>query len=447
MPIFVAAIADDDTGATDLAGMLTDQGMRVVVVLDDTSPEQLQRWSADCEAVVLGTASRSIRKDDAYARTVAAVKLLQHLQPQRLAIKYCSTFDSTVEGNIGSAIDAAMDVTGERFTIALPALPTLGRTTYMGYHFVHQQLLSDSVLKHHPLNPMTNPHLPSHLRTQTRRSVGLLPYPEAHHGVQALQAGLRSLEEDGTEIALLDCIDEGHLQLIARAVHHLPLLTGSSAWATVLPQIWREQGLWQIAEPSSLVREAGGYGFLIVSGSCSAATRAQDEWAAAQGFLTIDLDALVLAQTGVTADDVIAQAAEALLSGETCLVTTTRRSTKENVHRWAMSNDLSVVEAGERIGHALARAVEQLLFRVMPQGLIIAGGETASTLTRALGLGGLRIGPTIEPGVPIAGALARPQLALALKSGNFGSPDFYGRAIAAMKQMSTHPESESKENR
>src|SRR6187402_3244299 len=142
MPIFAGAVADDDTGATDLAGMLTAQGMRVSLVLDKASPEQLALWASDCDAVVIGVASRSIAKSDAYSRTFAAVTALRIFEPRLIAIKYCSTFDSTPDGNIGASIDAAMDATGERFTVALPALPELGRTTYMGYHFVGEQLLS-----------------------------------------------------------------------------------------------------------------------------------------------------------------------------------------------------------------------------------------------------------------------------------------------------------------
>lgn len=439
MPVFAGAIADDDTGATDLAGMLTEQGMRVILATENSSLEELKRWSADCDAVVIGTASRSIAKNEAYARTFAAAKSLRALGAEMLAVKYCSTFDSTPAGNIGTSIDAAMDMTGEQFTVALPALPALGRTTYMGHHFVGEKLLSDSVLRHHPLNPMTNAYLPSHLQTQTTRRVGLLPYPVVAVGSDAIRARLRELQSSGVQIALIDCVDDKQLVSIGKVINDMRLITGSSAWGMVLPHIWREQGIWgPTLEAKVPTRADGGAGFLIVSGSCSEATRVQNEWAVENGMDAFPLDPIDLLQRRVPSPDMMERVGRLLRSGERCLLTTSAvAGSKQQVHAWTSEQGSSPLAAGEQIAHALAQAVAEIFERTTPQGLIVAGGETSSTLMRALRLGGLRVGPNIEPGVPVCVALARPQLGVVLKSGNFGGPDFYARAIAAVQALPT----------
>src|SRR3982751_3825225 len=197
MPVSFAAVADDDTGATDLAGMLAERGMRAVLILDQPASKDFELWTRDADAVILGTAARSIPASEAYDRTRRAVRLLQTLSPAVLEIKYCSTFDSTPTGNIGPSIDAAMDETGETFTVALPALPVLGRTTYMGYHFVWRQLLSDSPMRNHPLNPMTNANLATHLQSQTKRRVGALTYPDAGMGPARIYQRLDELRAEG----------------------------------------------------------------------------------------------------------------------------------------------------------------------------------------------------------------------------------------------------------
>lgn len=434
MPL-IAAIADDDTGATDLAGMLTGEGIRTVVVLQSVDAALLRKYSDSVDAVIIGTGSRSITRQEAYDRTYAAVQALLPLNPQLVAVKYCSTFDSTPDGNIGAAIDAAMDATGESFTVAMPALPELGRTTYMGYHFVYDKLLSDSVLRDHPLNPMTNSHLASHLQSQTSRRVGAMTGSHAQTS-SIIQERLELLESEGIAIALLDCIDSDHLARNVQAISSMRLITGSSGWAMTLPQIWRRCGL--LGSPAiDLVprRTGGGQGFLIVSGSCSETTRRQNKWIVENtDCFAIHLDAALLLESD-SDQGAIAAATQALSVGRTCLITTTEVCSKPALHDKANLLGLSVTACGNRIASSVASIVKIIVETALPEGLILAGGETSSVVTRSLKLDGFKVGPNIEPGVPVCVALGEPGLGIVLKSGNFGSPDFFLQACNAISDL------------
>jgi uncharacterized protein YgbK (DUF1537 family) len=413
-PVF-CAVADDDTGATDLAGMLAEQDLRTVLVIDG-NPE---KWRAGYDAVILGVGSRALPPAEAYARTREAVRKLKALAPLVIEIKYCSTFDSTPEGNIGPSIDAAMDETGETFTVALPALPVNGRTTYCGYHFVHGQLLSDSPMRDHPLTPMRNPNLVSHLQCQTRRRVGLAAYPVTRDKLDTLRNG-------GVEIAVLDCVSDPDLTCVCEAIAGLPLISGSSAPVMRLPAVWRRQGLWAPRAHASRRLANRGSGCLVVAGSCSTATRAQNQWLSAQGVETLVIDPLALLSDSPPPLPIPA--------GATCLVRTASEPADiERVHRWAAEKGWTTAQAGLKIAQSLAEMVRRHVERDPPAGLIVAGGETSTAICRALELGALEIGRNIDPGVPVCFPLGRFQAPVVLKSGNFGGLDFYARAIAKVK--------------
>jgi uncharacterized protein YgbK (DUF1537 family) len=386
--------------------------------------------------LILGTGSRALSRQEAYARTSDAARALLRLQPRRVAVKYCSTFDSTPEGNIGASIDAAMDVLGVQQTVALPALPALGRTTYMGYHFVGDKLLSDSGMRHHPLNPMTNPHLPSHLQSQTQRRVGLLQRV-GNESASEKKARLEVLFRQGVEIAMLDCVDDIELRTIGEVIQDWPLITGSSSWAMVLPQIWKETGAWSPvpATNNPFSRVDHGKGVMIVSGSCSPATRDQNQWAADHGYVVTPLDPLLLARGESVPEEIIAASVALLADGEVCVWSTTEGTGRSAVDAWATAQGISAIEAGARIAENLSRAVCRVFERQRPEGLVVAGGETSSTLMRVLQLGGLQIGANVEPGVPVCVALSRPELGVVLKSGNFGSEDFFARAVEAIRAL------------
>jgi uncharacterized protein YgbK (DUF1537 family) len=425
-PVF-CAVADDDTGATDLAGMLAEAGLRTVLTIDLPADDQLKRWAADHDAVVVGAGTRALTTGEAYSRTRTAVRALAALDPRTIEVKYCSTFDSTPQGNIGPSIDAAMDELGESFTIALPALPVNGRTTYMGHHFVHQQLLSESSMRNHPLTPMTNPNLVTHLQSQTKREVGLATYPVTAAKLEHLRAG-------GVNIAIADCISDHDLLDVCEAISNLPLITGSSAPAMKLPCIWHRKGWWTPAERTSVPCQQSGTGYLIVAGSCSEATYRQNSWIASQGASSVAVDPFQLA-SGDLPSGTISTVVAGLAAGRTVLLTASSTpSAVGEVQRWGERCGYTANEVGLRIAYSLARVALNVMERAMPKGLIVAGGETSGAVCRVLELGALEVGRNIEPGVPLCFSLGRFQMRLALKSGNFGSDDFYSRATAAFER-------------
>src|SRR5919206_5017811 len=200
--LLFAAVADDDTGASDLAGMLACEGLRTLLVIDLPAQSRLVGWSEGYHAVVMAEGTRNLKPGEARSRTCAALRLLRPREPRVFQIKYCSTFDSTPEGNIGPSVDAALEELNEDFTVALPALPVNGRTTYQGYHFVHERLLSDSPMREHPLTPMTEANLVKHLSSQTTRRVGLAPYDSVEAGADELRRRFERLRDDGVSVAV-----------------------------------------------------------------------------------------------------------------------------------------------------------------------------------------------------------------------------------------------------
>lgn len=433
--LIFAAVADDDTGASDLAGMLAEQGLRTLLVIDLPADEQLSEWSRGRDAVVMAEGTRNVAPALAYERTRAAIRLLRARRPHLFQVKYCSTFDSTPGGNIGPSIDAALDELGEDFTVAVPALPVNGRTTYQGYHFVHGQLLSDSPMRRHPLTPMTNPNLVDLLGRQTKRKVGLAPHASVEAGADALRRRLRDLRDEGVRIALVDCLHDGHLQTICRATDGLRLITGSSAFGTWLPRVWRERGL--IAETVGACPRppapAHGAGCLFVAGSCSEATLRQNEWLSGRGAVVHQISPVDLLAGGLDLTALAARVRGELGAGRHCLLTTSAAADAvRRVQEWGAGRGLDAPALGEGLADALADLVRRVLEGGPAGGLIVAGGETSGAVCRRLGLGALEVGKNIEPGVPLCFSVGEFRLPLVLKSGNFGGEDFYGKALRAV---------------
>lgn len=438
MNLTFACIADDDTGATDIAGMLCAQGMRTLVVLDGASPYDLRKWAESNDALVLAIGTRALSQDEAYRKTRQAIESVRAFNPKVVGIKYCSTFDSTAEGNIGASIDAAMDALDSSFTVAIPALPVNGRTTYMGHHFVGSQLLSESPMRHHPLNPMTNSNLVSHLQSQTARRVGLAMHPAVRGGVRSLAQELQELQKSGVEIAIVDCISDDDLATIAKAIAEMPLITGSSGPAMTLPKQWKGLGYIRKEKqgPGELESAKTECGSLIVSGSCSQATLCQCRVLKEQGVPSFELRGIDLLMEDFEQNAVTREAVDFLNAGSDVLITTiTDAAGIREVQQWAAANGLSATSAGLRISNRLGLLVREILSQAIPRGLILAGGETSTIICRTIGLKALSVRHNIVPGVPLCVSATDPRIPIVLKSGNFGGSEFFTHATGAIRAL------------
>ncbi|MDR3438845.1 3-oxo-tetronate kinase [Telmatospirillum sp.] len=414
----LGCIADDFTGGTDLAGMLVKNGLRTVQMIGVPSEPP----PPDIDAVVIALKSRTSPVADAVNDSLAALDWLKKAGCQQFYFKYCSTFDSTPAGNIGPVAEALMDALGTDFAIACPAFPANRRTIYKGYLFVGDVPLHESSMQHHPLTPMRESNLVRVLQAQVKRRVGLVDYDVVRKGADAVRGRFDALKREGCGFAIVDAIDDGDLLAIGAACADMPLVTAGSGIAVGLPQNFTGIPL-DAALAADLPPIQGLQA--VIAGSCSSATLGQvaEMRAKHPAFL---VDPLELSK-GV---DVVGQAlswAAPLLSEGPVMVHATATPTEVK----AAQSVIGVERAGALVEEALAAIAKGLVAKGVSR-LIVAGGETSGAVVKALGVKGLRIGREIDPGVPWTVALgpdsgARP-LALALKSGNFGTPDFFLKA-------------------
>ncbi|HTP72894.1 MAG TPA: 3-oxo-tetronate kinase [Burkholderiaceae bacterium] len=423
--LLLGAIADDFTGATDLANTLVRGGMRCVQTIGvPTGP-----LDADADAVVVALKSRTIAASDAVAQSLAALRWLQAQGAQQIYFKYCSTFDSTNEGNIGPVTDALLDALhgpGQGFTIACPAFPTNQRTVFKGHLFVGDVLLSDSGMRNHPLTPMTDANLVRVLQAQTTRKVGLVAHEAVAQGPEAVRARFDALRGQGIGIAIVDAISDADLMRIGLALADFELVTAGSGIAMGLPQNGLARGALRAgADVQSLPAVRGRSA--VVSGSCSAATNAQVRQFRERGLPALQLDPLQLAR----GDDVVSQSLAwcSRQPGDGPLLV---YATAEPAAVQRVQAELGTAHAGELVERALARIAVALVERGVRR-LVVAGGETSGAVVQALRISQLAIGAQIDPGVPWTAArspIAHGEwLHLALKSGNFGSADFFTKAF------------------
>lgn len=425
--IVLGAIADDFTGATDLANNLVRGGMRCLQVIG--VPQQ-EVDLTDIDAVVVALKSRSCPVDEAVADSLAALEWLRQQGAQQLFFKYCSTFDSTDQGNIGPVADSLLEALGAHQTVMVPAFPINGRTVYQGHLFVGDRLLNDSGMQHHPLNPMQDADLVRVLSRQTPHPVGLANRAVLAKGAEATRAHLTMLADQGVRHVICDALDEQDLDVLAEATVAMPLVTGGSGLGQALPAQYRAQGwLDTISEPGRLSPASGGA--LVLSGSCSRATLAQVADFLAKhpdgGFV---LDPLALAEGGQQQEQALAFARKRLSQQVPVLLYASADTEKVNVAQQA----LGVAHAGALVEEALS----QLAVKLVDEGvgrLLVAGGETSGAVVSALGITTLRIGEQIDPGVPWTQTSMvgrETPLSLALKSGNFGGVDFFTRAFEVL---------------
>ncbi len=416
MPLLLGCIADDFTGATDLANTLVKGGMSAVQVIgvpDGPLPE--------ADAVIIALKIRTAPVADAVGQSLAACDALTKAGAKQLFWKYCSTFDSTDEGNIGPVGDALLKRLGAGFSIACPAFPTNGRTIYLGHLFVGGALLNESGMENHPLTPMTDPNLVRVLSRQTEGGVGLVPFGTVDQGAGAIRRSMTQLMDRGTRWAIVDAVTDAHLMGIGEAVERLALITGGSGVAMGLPENFRRAGLLPERPDADALPPMRGAA-AVVAGSCSRATLGQIG-VARDHVPVLELDALAT-------PDAAAMAAQALSWVEGKLqddrpVVIAASATPDKVA--ALQAKLGREAAGALVEDAVAAIAEGLVARGVGK-LVVAGGETSGAVVQRLGVTSLRIGPEIDPGVPWT--FANPAgLHLALKSGNFGARDFFLKAF------------------
>ena len=417
-PLLLGCIADDFTGATDLANNLVRAGMRAVQTIGVP-----RETVAGVDAVVVALKSRTIPAQEAVAQSLAALQWLRAQGCRQVYFKVCSTFDSTPAGNIGPVAEALADALGAEFCCVTPAFPENGRTVYQGHLFVGDVLLSDSGMRQHPLTPMTDANLVRVMQAQCRTArVGLVPHEVVARGPGAIRERIAALRAQGLRLGIVDAIGNEDLLALGRAIADAPLVVAGSGVAIGLPA---NHGL--APSPDAARLPPGEGACAVVSGSCSTATQAQVRDFIARGLPAYEVDALRVGG----GEDVAAEAlrwAEPHLGAQPVLVYST--ASPDTVK--AVQQTLGGTRAGELVEHTLA-AIAAGLVRRGVRRLVVAGGETSGAAVQALGVQQLRIGPQIDPGVPWCHAQAQAcggaGLHLALKSGNFGTPDFLTKAF------------------
>ena len=410
----LGCIADDLTGATDLANNLARGGMRVSLRVGVPDGD-----CDDVDAVVISLKSRTSPVSQAVSESLQAARWLRAHGAAQIYFKICSTFDSTPAGNIGPVAEALADALSARSVAVTPAFPAGGRSVYLGHLFVGSVLLSDSSMRSHPLTPMTDANLVRVLQAQLRDSrVGLLDVSSVAQGGQAVRARLDTLVASGFRFAIVDAIDDNNLDALARAVVDAPLVVAASGLAVRLPA-----ALGFAPGPGADLPPARG-ARAVVSGSCSAATRGQVADFVARGGAAFLIDPC--------ADSIHEEAARALAwaaprLGELPILV---YSTAEPDAVAQVQARLGTSEAADRVERILSRVAVGLVGAGVGQ-LVVAGGETSGACIAALGLTALRIGPQIDTGVPWCFADSA-GIHVCLKSGNFGGPDLFSRAFGVL---------------
>jgi len=416
MPLLLGCIADDFTGATDLANTLVKGGMTAVQVIGvPTGP------LPEADAVIIALKSRTAPVGEAVAQSLAACDALLAAGAKQIFWKYCSTFDSTDQGNIGPVADALLKRLGSGFALACPAFPTNGRTIYLGHLFVGNALLNESGMENHPLTPMTDANLVRVLGRQTDGAVGLVPFTTVEQGAAATRQAMMRLAEQGRRYAIVDAVTDQHLLAIGEAAAQHALITGGSGVAMGLPENFRRAGLLPARGDAARLPPMQGMA-AVVAGSCSRATLGQIGLAR-DHVPVLELDALATPDAAALTAQALEWVRGKLAADRPVVIAASAPPEKVAALQAKLGRDA----AGALIEAAMATIAEGLVARGVGR-LVVAGGETSGAVVQRLGVTALRIGPEIDPGVPWTFAEPR-GLHLALKSGNFGARDFFLKAF------------------
>jgi 3-dehydrotetronate 4-kinase len=423
MTLALGCIADDYTGASDLANSLATNGLRVVQTIG-VPPESLAL--PDVDAVVVALKSRSIAAAEAVRQSLEADRWLRTRGAEHVLFKVCSTFDSTDAGNIGPVSDALREAAGGGITLVNPGFPETGRRVFQGNLFVHEQPLNESPLKDHPLNPMHDANLVRVLARQSRAPVGLVPLQVVEQGVEAVRAALAKLAEAGMGAAIVDAVNDQQFEVLGQVALDSPISTGASGLGIGLARALAR--LDTVAEHAAETGAATPGRFsAILAGSCSKATLEQIAVAeTAMPVLRLDVDKLLAG--GDEAAAALAWARAKLGDGPVLIASSNTPAEVAALQRR---------HGGAATGEAIEAALAEIAAGLVEAGvgrLVVAGGETSGAVVNRLGLQGFLIGPEIAPGVPALRVIGRAHsgLGIALKSGNFGGADFFTRALGML---------------
>jgi len=414
--MLIGVVADDLTGATDVALMLQRAGMSVVQAIGvpaaaDALPE--------ADAVVVSLKSRTCPAAEAVAQSLASARALRARGARQILFKYCSTFDSTDAGNIGPVADALMDELGAKSAIFCPAFPANARSIYQGHLFVGGRLLSESSMRDHPLTPMRDPDLVRVLGRQTERGVGLVALPVIEAGPEAIRRAIANEAAEGRPFVVTDALVDNHLLSLGKALDGAPLVTGGSGIAMGLPANFGIRPAEGRPAPMAAVPPGRR---LVLSGSCSEATRRQVAHAIAAGMPSLRLEPERLADGTQDASAAARWLAEQGADSAALIYATAEPAAVRKAQA-----ALGTAKAGAVVEEAMAE-IAAIAVKRRTTRLIVAGGETSGAVVQALGARALAIGPEIDPGAPWTRVVDGPAIALALKSGNFGKDDFFTRA-------------------
>ena len=422
--MILGIIGDDFTGSSDIANNLKKSGMQVSMYagVPALSPNEAKEQST--EAAVIALKTRTVPIKIAINESLKALKWLKDAGCKQFIFKYCSTFDSTKEGNIGPVIDAIMEELNTDFTIACPSFPDAGRTVYYGHMFVNGKPLNESGMETHPLTPMTDHNLVRWLNYQTVNKVGLIDFQTISKGSDTIKQKITSLKQEGYKYALVDTVTNDDFDIICNGIKDLPFLTGGSGIALSLPKIYKSKGLLS-ANDFNLPQNNSNS--VILSGSCSNATLEQ-----------IDIYKENNPSFYISPDEAMNNSN---LIEEVFLWIKKNESLSPLIY--SSSNHKNVVEKQKQYGIKILANKIELFFEKLTNKLvkddfgkfISAGGETSGSIIKGLGVEELKIGKEISPGVP---ALWSPSseggkpISITLKSGNFGQKDFFSRALTAL---------------
>ena len=420
----LGCIADDYTGASDLANTLTRSGLRTVQTIGVPSDDLAL---PEVDAVVVSLKSRSIEASLAVAKSRAAEKWLRGRGASHVLFKICSTFDSTDAGNIGPVMDALRVDSGETIVLVTPAFPETGRTVYQGNLFVGSVPLNESPLKDHPLNPMHDSNLVRVLARQSQTKVGLADLAAIARGPDAVRARLAELAKQDFGAAIADAVFERDLETVGTVALDHRLSVGASGIGLGLARaLVTSRGVK--ANAAAISDKPVGGAVACLAGSCSQATLQQIA-KAEQTIAVLHLDPDEAVAGRGEAQRAVQWANEGLGKGPVLIASS---STPDQVAA------LQSRHGRDAAGHAIEQAMADIAEGLVKSGvrrLVVAGGETSGAVVDRLGIPGFLVGPEIAAGVPVLRAVGAAQgdMLLALKSGNFGGPEFFSDALRLMK--------------